>query len=231
MSRKLYLALGDSITAGFNASHPGLSFVSHVADFTKRKKLSEQTLVVARNGWTTKDVWNAAQLVSPTVWNNTNVLTLMTGGNDLRQLLRRQYLSFSGAAIPPQLVHRRLEEFRLYMTRLCDFIQNGHIPYVIIATVYNPAPKYPLAVEALEGLNAITREIAQKHKFGVVDVYKKFRGNEAYFIDNYRTGRFEDLISPIRRPIHPNNTGHKQIADLITAHLMRKMNQSKRRVR
>lgn len=68
----------------------------------------------------------------------------------------------------------------------------------------------------MESLNEIIQDVGEQHKFKVVDVYKGFQNNEAYYIEGYRTGRYEDLASPFRRPIHPNNVGHLRIAELIT---------------
>lgn len=219
MIRNIYLALGDSVTAGYGATHPNLAFVRQVSDFVQKNSSAERTIVVARNGWTTKDIWNAAVSLHSSVWQGTNVLTLMAGGNDLRRLLRRQFLPISGPAITPPLVAQRLQEFGFHMDRLCDFISGQQIPRVVIATIYNPVPNFPLAVHAMQGLNGIAREIAEHHHFDVVDVHNKFLDNEAYFIDGYRSGQFADLASPVRRPIHPNNSGHRQIADLIKEQL------------
>lgn len=223
MTRNIYLALGDSVTAGHGATHPSLTFVNHVSDFARNQSLSDKRIVIAKNGWTTKDVWNAINSVSPNVLEQVNVLTLMTGGNDLRSLLRRQYFSISGAPLSTADVHRRLQTFRFYMDRICGFIARRKFPHTVIATVYNPVPHFPLAVHAMEQLANITTEIAKQYKFPVVDVYEKFQDNEVYFIHGYKFGRIEDLVSPMGRPIHPNNSGHREIATLITAQLKKQL--------
>ncbi|QQE78292.1 SGNH/GDSL hydrolase family protein [Alicyclobacillus sp. SO9] len=221
MTPKIYLALGDSITAGHGVTHPSLAFVRHVSDFAQKQLLADRTVVIAKNGWTTKDILTAANRISPGIWQQTSLLTLMSGGNDLRKLLRRQYLSLSGQPISPTSVYKRLQEFGYHMDALCAHIAEQRIPHVIVATVYNPIPNFPLAVRAIDALNGIAREIAEHYDFTVVNVQKKFLTHEAYYIEGYKTGRFEDLMSPIRRPIHPNNAGHKRIADTITEHLAR----------
>lgn len=229
MTRNIYLALGDSITAGYGANHPGLGFVGRVGKFAMSQKLATEVLMVARNGWTTKDIWNATRTIHPRVWERTALLTLLTGGNDLRKLLRTQY--FSPSPISPQMISARLDEFEFYMDRLCDFLSQKGIPWVTVATVYNPVPNYALGVEAIRGINEITRGIATRYKFPVVDIYEGFLHSEKRLIENYRSGRLEDLISPFRRPIHPNNNGHQQIADLITEELMKITRLSKPRKR
>lgn len=219
--RQYYVALGDSVTAGYGATHPGLGFVRHVETFSQKHKLTRQTILIAKNGWTTKDVWNATQMMDSRIWDDTSVLTLMTGGNDLRKLLRRQYLSISGTPLSPQAVSHQLEQFEYHMEQLCGFLATKKIPHILVATVYNPVPNFALGVHAIEGLNKITQTITSRYRFPLVDVYEGFRSSEAYYIENYRFGRLSDLSSPFRRPIHPNNNGHKKIADLIMAELMR----------
>lgn len=214
--RNLYLAVGDSVTAGYGTTHPRSSFVRHVSDFTRKCGLSERTIVIARSGWTTQEVWKSIRTVNRQVWERTNVLTLMTGGNDLRQLLRGQYLSLSGSSLSPQRVYRRLQMFGMHMDQLRSLIQQQNVPHVVVATVYNPVPNFSLAVHAMEALNGITRAISEHYKFQLVDVHASFLNQEPFFIESYRTGHLEDLSSPIRRPIHPTNAGHQQISSLIS---------------
>ncbi len=217
MERDLYLALGDSITAGHGATHPIHSFVHQFGAYIKEKLLAEKTVVVAQNGWTARDIWQASSQIDASVWERSNVLTLMAGGNDLRKLLRRQYLPLSCSSISPELVKQRLKEFEYHMGLLCRFIRAHNIPTVIVATVYNPVPNFPVAVHAIGSLNEIIKDIAKRNKFVLADVYKRFVTHEATYIEGYRDGRYEDLSIPFRRPIHPNNAGHLRIADTIIA--------------
>lgn len=217
MARQLYLALGDSVTAGYGASHPQLTFVGSVSAFANEKMDCARTLVVARNGWTSRDILRAAMTLPSSAWTDTHLLTLMAGGNDMRVLLRRQF--FSGAPISTQAVEQQLQFFGYHMDQLCAFVSAQEIPHVVVANVYNPVPHSELAVRAMEALNQTIGEIAAHYQFGIVDVHKQFQNCEAYYIDGYRSGHLHDLSSPLRRPIHPNNAGHKQIADLITTHL------------
>ncbi len=83
------------------------------------------------------------------------------------------------------------------MNQLCEYLVVRKVPRVIIVTVYNPVPNYPLAVKAMDALNEITCQIAQQHGFVIADVFKQFKGKEADYIEGYLAGRFEDLASPI----------------------------------
>lgn len=217
MERHIYLALGDSITAGYDATHPDMAFVGHVSTYLRQRGLARRTMVLAQNGWTTKDVLQASSLIHASVWNQTNVLTLLIGGNDLRTLLRR--ILFTGPSLPPRLVDQRLQAFSYHLNLLCRSVRKHDIPHVLVATVYNPAPNYPLAVHAIESLNEIIREVTNHNGFELVDLYSEFQTHEAQYIEGYRTGRLEDLASPLRRPIHPNNLGHWQIAELMMSRL------------
>lgn len=219
MERNVYLALGDSITAGYGASHPSMTFVRQVSDYVRKKSLAQRTIVMAQNGWTSHDLLRIVCTLGDSVWGATTVITLLTGGNDLRKLLRRQYFSILGSPITPQLVDSQIHAFSIHLNTLCGVIRDHSIPQVILATVYNPVPNSQLAVTAIEGLNDVIRQASERHHFKVVDVHEAFHQHQAYLVQGYRTGRFEDLVSPIRRPIHPNNAGHLAIAELFMRHL------------
>jgi lysophospholipase L1-like esterase len=227
MERNLYLALGDSVTAGHGATHRELAFVNQVSQFTTKTSSIKHTLVIAQNGWTTKDVLQAVHFIHQSAWENTRLLTLMTGGNDLRSLLRRLYFPMFKSPITAEAINRRLQQFRIHLHMLCDSISKHDIPTVLAATVYNPAPNFPLAVDAMKSLNAIIQDESKSHHFELIDVHKAFLQKEASYIDRYRTGRLEDLASPIQRPIHPNDAGHRQIAELITERLTQIQNVAK----
>ncbi|GLG00231.1 lipase [Alicyclobacillus hesperidum subsp. aegles] len=215
MKRNLYVALGDSITAGYGAPHPHATFVYQVSQFAHEQGLADHTMIVAQNGWTSGDLWKAVNVIGEAVWKQTNMITLMTGGNDLRRLLRRFYLPISGPAITPAVIDRVSAEFTYNMNLLCNFIYKRNIPYVIVTTVYNPIPHFPIAVAAFDRLNTVIRKLAEAYRFTVSDVFAGFQNREHQLIEGYRNGKFEDLALPFRRPIHPNHAGHARIAEVI----------------
>ncbi|GMA56056.1 lysophospholipase L1-like esterase [Alicyclobacillus sacchari] len=219
MRRNLYIALGDSITAGYGANHPHATFVYQVSRFAREKGIADRTMIVAQNGWTSKDIWRAVNLMGDLIWKQTNVVTLMAGGNDLRRLLRRLYLPVSGPIITPGLIEHVRAQFAHHMNLLCHFIQLRNVPYVTVATVYNPVPHVPIAADAFQKLNTTIRHLANHYGFTVSDVFTEFQNQESQLIEGYRNGVFEDLISPFRRPIHPNRAGHARIANTITKSL------------
>ncbi|WP_018131633.1 SGNH/GDSL hydrolase family protein [Effusibacillus pohliae] len=225
MARNVYLALGDSITFGHEATERDRTFVSQISSTVRRLSLAERTLVVARNGWTASDLLQAVRFwIPPAVWETTNVLTLLVGGNDLR----RRYYSICLGSQREAVIRRSLNEFSMYMDHLCRSIKSQRIPYVLVPTVYNPVPNSPIAVEAVEQLNRVIHKCAAKYHFTLVDIYAAFKGKEHLYINRYRNGRLEDLMLPFRRPIHPNDEGHRKIAELVEFHLCKQLRDGKR---
>ncbi|MCL6637776.1 MAG: SGNH/GDSL hydrolase family protein [Alicyclobacillus sp.] len=216
MPREIYLALGDSITAGYNASHPQSTYVWHVLQHARSCGLAHRGRVLARHLWTARDLWRAALQLPGELWSATRLVTVLIGGNDLRRLLRRYYLPAPvGGDITPSHVERCLDAFQPTLAELCAYVTDWQIPYRVLCTVYNPAPHSDLACFALHRLNQIIRAVAQREGWAVAEVAAAFAGHEAVWIDGYRNGRLEDLVVPWRRPIHPNNAGHGGIARAI----------------
>lgn len=219
MKRNIYMALGDSITVGYEAVQPEKAYISQVSRKIREMALVEQTLVLAQNGWASQHVFSAIRSLHPQVWEQTNILTLYVGGNDLR----KRFYSIVGSPTPEQTVDQAMEGIAERMGRLFTFIGKQQLPYKITATVYNPAPQSPLASYAIEKLNGIIRNDAEQHGFDVVDIYKAFNGKEAKLINRYKSGRIEDLFVPFARPIHPNDQGHAVIAELFNNQLRKRV--------
>ncbi|MCY0881184.1 MAG: SGNH/GDSL hydrolase family protein, partial [Firmicutes bacterium] len=93
MARDIYVALGDSITAGYDATHPAHTFVHQFYTVIRRRQLAQRTTVIAQNGWDTQTLQRAVQSSWPKLWDEVSLATVLIGGNDLRKLLTRQFLS------------------------------------------------------------------------------------------------------------------------------------------
>lgn len=212
MPRELYLALGDSITAGYDATSPGAAFVSKVSRYARVQGIASRTLIVAKNGWTSRDLVQTLWTIPPQVWSEVGLLTLCIGGNDLRRLARDMVL---GTPITWPRVISITEEYEQNLRRMCDFIDRRKVPQVFLVTIYNPVPRTEIAVKAVEKLNAAIEEVAALYNFPVIDLYKAFQGREAEFIAGFRAGQIEDLMRLFKRPIHPNDSGHQMIATLV----------------
>lgn len=212
MARDIYLALGDSITAGVGASTPSRSFSFQLGQRLGKEYGIKQRVVIARNGWTARDMFTAVHMIPHRLWKNVEILTLIAGGNNLRQLLRRQMFPF-GKNISEADITETLMQFENEFDPLCRLLQAQNVPRILIGTMYNPTPHYPLADLAVARLNQKIRKSATDYGFKVVSLESDFAERESQLIDGYRQGLREDLGVPFHRPIHPNDTGHLIIAD------------------
>lgn len=228
MARNVYLALGDSITAGQGASHSTLSFVRQVSQFVKNKSLVDQIVVVAQPGWTAKTLFQVASTLKSTLWDDVELATISVGNSDFARLLKPRRLTLDGNPFPPRTILRRADEFGYHTDQLFRLIKSKQIPHVFVMTLYNPFPSFVPACQFVEGMNSIIRDCASQYGFPVIHVDKGFIDNEAYFIKGFRSGGVSDLMTPLRKPILPNNAGHKTIADLVTKGLTQALSNAKK---
>lgn len=228
MAQMIYLALGDSITAGQGASHPTLSFVQHVSQFVKDKSLAERTVVIAQPNWTVKTLFQVARTLKSTLWDDVGLVTISMGSSDFTRLLKPHRLTLDGNPFPPRTVLRKADEFGYHTDQLFRLIQDKQIPNVFVTTLYNPFPSFVPACQFVEGMNGIIRDCASHYQFSVVHVDRAFANNEAYLIKGFRTGGVTDLMTPLRKPILPNNAGHRMIADLVMDRLTRVLSKNKK---
>ncbi|MCL6452674.1 MAG: SGNH/GDSL hydrolase family protein [Alicyclobacillus sp.] len=221
MPRNIYLALGDAITAGQGASHPGLGFVHHVSQFLKSKSLADRSVIVAQPGLTAKQLFHITTTLRPTLWDGVAVATICMGSADFARLLRPRRLRLDGNPFPPRAILKKADEFGYHTDQLFRLVHAKQIPHVLVTTLYNPFPSFAPSGQFIEGMNSILRDCATYYQFELVDIEKGFVDNEAYLIQGYRTGGWMDWMTPLNKPILPNNAGHRLIAHLIEQHLQR----------
>ncbi|MCY0869381.1 MAG: SGNH/GDSL hydrolase family protein, partial [Firmicutes bacterium] len=81
----LYLALGDSITHGYEASAPANRYVARLT-----ARLCEiaptHVHVCAKPGWTASQLRRAVDRLSTCLTHEADLVTLMIGGNDMLKL-------------------------------------------------------------------------------------------------------------------------------------------------
>lgn len=217
MTRDLYLALGDSITAGYNTTSPGNSFVARVSRYGQTNGLTARTVVIARNGWTSRDLLRTLGTLPQNLWQDVQLVTLCIGGNDLRQLARD---TLFGAPLTWPRVLAVTGEYGRNFLEICSLMTSRRVPHVLILNLYNPVPKTEFAAKAVNRLNSVIEEQARAHDFPLVDVRRAFQGREAEFIAGFRLGHIEDLMRLFKRPIHPNDRGHQVIASLVQQQLL-----------
>jgi len=234
----LYIALGDSLSFGIGASDANTtSFVSLVhASLGARYEL----LNLGVPGATSQDLIDGGNLdravqdiaqrkgdSDPA--NDVRLVTLEVGGNDLLHL----YGAFVQTAICPSAqtalakpecsgaLRSALDGFRPNAVTALDRLRSADASLrILLLTLYNPFDYLPgvgdLGDMSLEGkpdtpfaggLNDIIREVAQgRDNVTVVDTFPLFKG------------RTPELIAS--DGIHPNDAGHRVMADAVTAALV-----------
>lgn len=200
MMRSLYLALGDSITAGYGVgisqsfasiyynflcgTSPGLAYVNLGVN-----GLTSGALVAMLQRRKNRNFLLEANLISITIGSN----DLLTAG--------RSALSGRGLNLPAML------ENLAQNLRLCGSLLRSLTPEAVvkIATIYNPfnpvtqeffTPSQSLIIPA----NQAIVSCAGQYNFLVVPVERAFRGKESA------------LLGPDH--LHPNIMGQRLIADL-----------------
>ncbi|GMA56057.1 hypothetical protein GCM10025858_05600 [Alicyclobacillus sacchari] len=216
MTRNIYLAIGDGITAGQGASHPNLGFVQHVSKYLQDQSLTQRTVMIAFPGLTAKRLFQVVSTLRPNLWDDVNAITICFGSADLLRLLRPAVRRMNTHARPPRSILKLADEFGYHTDQLFRLIREKDVPYAFVTTLYNPLPAFASVGDLVEGMNNIICDCADYYKLPVVDLEKGFANNEAFLIDGYRTGSALDLMNPLRKPVLPNNAGHKLIAHLIT---------------
>lgn len=204
----LYTALGDSITAGANATSPALAYPSQVVSVLRHSGVAAVGEVLAQPGWTSAALLTAVLDNSSAFLAQANVVSVWIGGDDI---------AYAGLAIQNGAPKRQLlAAYRGYAAGLAGLIasiRKVSSATIIVCTQYNPFPNSPLATQAIAALNGMTGSVAARHHVRLVPAHEWFAGREAELISGYRTGRLTDVLNSPVLPLHPNNRGHKVIAN------------------
>lgn len=205
-----YLALGDSITVGVGAP-PGMGYVDILTYYLQNSYPLVYTKKIANKGWKSRDLLSAisknksAQQYFP----STSLITLYIGGNDLSFAFIKSRLAGN-----PRPLHEAIRCFATNYSALLQILRSHTQAPILTATLYNPFPNSPLACQFILLMNQTITYIAQAYAIPVADVYTAFLGKEHALIDGYRDGRLASYIPFLQKnPIHPNQWGHKIIAD------------------
>ncbi|MNJ52438.1 Spore germination lipase LipC [compost metagenome] len=211
----IYTALGDSITFGENASSFARAYprvaVSMINASGSRKIAG---YVLARPGWTTYDLLDAAVWQGSSVISRSAVVSIWIGGVDLANAALSSLRS-KQALDAIQIVTRYKRNLHAILTQ----VKHSSHARIICCTQYNPFPNSPLSVKAIDGLNQATKEVAQHHCAKIVPVHTWFEGKQGDLIYGYRKGKIEDALSGFL-PIHPNDRGHQVIAKGLAPYLV-----------
>ncbi|AFM41153.1 lysophospholipase L1-like esterase [Desulfosporosinus acidiphilus SJ4] len=197
----LYLALGDSITAGYGVG--GLySFPTVYAQFLRRHEPNLKLLNLGINGLTTGGLLVLLQK-DPRIRrliSQASLVTITIGSNDLLQFFKNS----SRVSNPTQLT-LIIYSLRKTMCQIGEEIRSINPTAVLkIAAIYNPLPAGPYAQYS----NQAQLIIDQVNRI-IIDWAYRYGGNVA-FIDREFHGKEQRLIGPDYA--HPNVIGHQRIA-------------------
>lgn len=207
----MYVAMGDSITYGDNASTPNRAYPHLVNCWLAANQRSNPRFsaleVFAEPGWTSETLAGALLSAYPAGLQSARYVSIWVGGDDLAYAA----LAIAKGA-PKQLLARILKTYGRDITGIVTLVRRVSRARIVLCTQYNPFPNTPMAGEAIAALNEITAATAARIGTGLAPVHSWFEGRQNQLISGYRTGRLQDVLASPILPIHPNNLGHRVIA-------------------
>jgi len=210
----IYTALGDSITFGENASSWARAYPQLAVSALNSDTRKVRGFVLAKPGW------NSGQLLDAVIWNGSSmicrssVVSVWIGGVDLANAALASLRTKK-----PLAAKQIIGSYRRNLSGIFIQIKKGSHARIVCCTQYNPFPNSPLAVEAIGQLNYTINELASRYGVTVVPTHNWFEGKQANLIHGYQHGKMEDALSG-SLPIHPNDQGHRVIANGIAPYLI-----------
>jgi lysophospholipase L1-like esterase len=230
--KKLYLALGDSLSAGSGASDP--SRTSFVALITQALGNGYEVLDLAVPGHTSDDLINKqlgravseiqARQTDGIPGNETAAITLEIGGNDLLNLYTSLVVPGTCPSVPEALqkqacvdgLSNALNHYRTNLEQILDALKTAdpNVP-IFLETLYNP---FSGGASNLDQIGALALEGQAGTVFpdGLNDVIRQVgqeKGVTAVDWYSIFVGKSNQYIS--QDLIHPNDTGYQLMAQAI----------------
>jgi lysophospholipase L1-like esterase len=185
-----------------------LAYPSRLIAMLRRQTGVACAEVLAHPGWTSAALTAAVFENSPVYLAQANAITIWIGGDNV---------AFAGLSLakgaPTGIVPRAIRRYVRDLTSLVSGIRTVSKARIVLCTQYNPFPHSPLAVTAIEALNAMTSAVATNLRTSLAPTHAWFAGREAELIQGYKTGRLQDVLASTALPVHPNNVGHQVIAE------------------
>lgn len=202
----IYLAMGDSITYGYEATDESRRFVTLVTG-KLGGRMPIHPYVHARPGWRAEQLLAGLSRVPGAILREAGLISLLVGGNDLLRAMP-WYLD------NPESGRQRL--IQTFCPAFRDILRSvaRKDACVLVSTLYNPFPHWDVAAAAVDGLNTLIVDMAAEQDCPVVRLDECYRGREARYVKGYRRGEAGDFRL-VRNPIHPNDEGHARIAEAL----------------
>lgn len=198
---KLYLALGDSITAGYGVASP-FSFPTIYANFLRRHNPDIKLLNYGVNGLTTSSLLNQLKANNSLrqAVSQASLMSLTIGSNDLLRLIGNSNQPIKTSQLP--IILGNMGKTLMLIGQEIRFL--NPVVTVKVATLYNPLPAGPYAhyyvqVQGIiDNANAMIFMVAKHYGFVVVNLDREIKGKESSFIGQDH--------------VHPTATGYQMIA-------------------
>jgi lysophospholipase L1-like esterase len=201
----LFVALGDSITHGYNCTNESNRFANLLYQQLKKQYRTLNPYILSKPGWKVANLCKAVESLPSCIWDETKYVSILIGGNDL---LRALPVLLSKES---RITHYA-QTFQKHLTQLIQMIKRPNM-IICLGTLYNPFPNSILAERCVSEFNDVIRNVARRHHLRVADLHAVFQLNEKPLIDGYKKGELRDF-KLFRNPIHPTDLGHAKIAQV-----------------
>jgi len=202
----VYTALGDSITSGVGATCSAKAYPRRIAGMLHSQHKKAFLQVEAYPGWTSLDLLHALKNLDPMQLSNTTATSIWVGGDDL---------VFAGISMlkgaDQRIIPDTLSRYKRDLILMIKMIRSVSRTSIVLCTQYNPFPESSIATEAIAALNGVTAQVAEQCHVSLAPTHRWINGKQPQLIAGYRTGRIEDALGGTL-PVHPNNLGHKVLA-------------------
>jgi lysophospholipase L1-like esterase len=214
-TKKNLVALGDSITFGWNLAQDHTTPSTLAFPYLIDSDHYNVTKNISFPGWTSKQLLEAIQTPeNQEAIKNANVITLDIGSNDLLQTPEIAQI-LKNPTVPPtqdqinaatQAVEKPAEDLENTLETIVYTITdiNPDAP-IILYNLYNPFGNdnptfHALGEQIIPQINKGINDIAIERDLLVADAYTAFNGHQSEYI--------------LPNDIHPNSTGHQVLASL-----------------
>jgi acyl-CoA thioesterase I len=204
----VYTALGDSITAGEGVSSPYKSFPNLLVPMLSRDVGPLAVQILAYPGWTSAALVSAVFANSDVNLRVSRAITIWVGGDDVVSAAMGMR-----NGMKPALMATTLKRYGENISVLVQTIRKVSSAKIILCTQYNPFPNTPMASKTIAALNEVTCTVAARQNVRIAPSGSWFLGRERELIQGYTTGRIEEVIQSGHAAVHPNDLGHRVIAD------------------